>query len=107
MTISYVGAGLSLTPAHLVLATASMNAKSTNIVHVQLTNLDSLFMRRLEFYLSIGGMSRNYVVAEAIGIDYGTMLEFSGISLMPGESLYGYSETVGLITCTVSTGEQK
>lgn len=106
MSINYKGQSLLLTVASQTLATPTSGAKSSNIVHVQVANLDREFRRTLSFWLQKAG-TPDVVIAEDVGIEFGTTLQFSGISLSPGESLKGWAETNGLLSITISQGEQR
>jgi hypothetical protein len=106
MTINYQGTTteLNITPA--ALAEVPSNAKSSMVVHVQVTSLDAYFRRELNFWLSISG-GRNNVIAAGVPVQYGETPEFSGISLNPGETLNGYADTNGLLVITTSVGVQQ
>lgn len=107
MTIVYTGNGVALTNTGQVLHTVpGSGVKSSQSLHVQVSNIDTAYQRTLEFWLQITG-GRNLVVAEAIGVDYGTAVQFTGLVLNPGESLQGYAETNGLLIVNVSVGEQR
>lgn len=106
MTIVYQGFGVALTLAPQTIASMPSGTKTSNVVHVQVTNRDSEFQRNLGFWLEIVGV-RNTTIVDNVECPFGEVLQFSGLTLNPGESLRGYADTNALLHVNVSTGEQR
>lgn len=106
MSIIYKGDGKLLTTVPQVIAEAVTGTKSTNAVHIQITNADALYRRTLVMWMQIIG-GRNQMIAEALEIEYGAAPQFSGVTLNPGEKIQAWAETNGLLSATISTGEQR
>lgn len=106
MSIKYKGEGKLLTTIPQVIAEAEPGTKSTNAVHIHVTNADAAFRRTLQMWMQVIG-GRNIMIAEALEVEYGTSPQFSGITLNPGEKIQAWAETTGLLSVAISTGEQR